>query len=139
LATPVNTGRAFGRKTEFVGMQKLIEEQMVKFIDSTLWQLAVRAQVTQEVHHTAPAAAVDEEQGQKQEVHDAAPAAAVDEEQEQEQEVHDAARGTFAARIGIKVTLVKYLHDDILPQADGCVVFYCSVSGPPRRRLWKRP
>jgi len=121
------------------GMQKLIEEQMVKFIDSTLWQLAVRAQVTQEVHHTAPAAAVDEEQGQKQEVHDAAPVAAVDEGQEQEQEVHDAARGTFAARIGIKVTLVKYLHDDILPQADGCVVFYCSVSGPPRRRLWKRP
>jgi len=139
-------------------MQKLIEEQMVKFIDSTLWQLAVRAQVTQEVRHTAPAAAVDEEQGQKQEVHDAAPAAAVDEGQgqkqevhaaapaaavdegqEQEQEVHDAARGTFAARIGIKVTLVKYLHDDILPQADGCVVFYCSVSGPPRRRLWKRP
>ena len=101
-------------------MQKLIEGQMVKFIDSTLWQLAVRAQVTQEVHHTAPTAAVDEEQGQKQ-------------------EVHDAARGTFAARIGIKVTLVKYLHDDILPQADGCVVFYCSVSGPPRRRLWKRP
>ena len=120
-------------------MQKLIEEQMVKFIDSTLWQLAVRAQVTQEVRHTAPAAAVDEEQGQKQEVHDAAPVAAVDEGQEQEQEVHDAARGTFAARIGIKVTLVKYLHDDILPQADGCVVFYCSVSGPPRRRLWKRP